>query len=112
MKTKMPLGRFELPTYGCETIAEKQNRRKIMIKIPENEKGKFESLLSMKAKMFGFSPEDYLRKVWYHEQAAELGEYIAISLLDELLQLLPTDLSGEPKMNDGINSNLTSASVP
>jgi hypothetical protein len=66
-----------------------------MVTIPENERGKFESLLLVKAKAFGLSPEDYLRKVWYHEQAAELEEYIAISLLDELLRLLPAVLPGE-----------------
>ena len=32
---------------------------------------------------------EYVRKVWYHQQAARLGEYVALTLVDLLLAILP-----------------------
>jgi hypothetical protein len=59
-----------------------------MITIPQNEQHKFKNIILGNAKLFGFTPEDYIRKVWYHEEAAKLGEYVALSLMNELLLLV------------------------
>jgi len=59
-----------------------------MIDIPKSERTRFEDILRGQSQHYGLQPEEYLRKVWYHEEAAKLGEYIALSLLDELLPLL------------------------
>jgi len=58
-----------------------------MVTIPDNERIKFENLLIGQAQRFGLTPEEYLRKIWYHEEASKLGEYVAMILLDELLNL-------------------------
>ena len=60
-----------------------------MVTIPDNERIKFENLLIGQAQRFGLTPEEYLRKVWYHEEASKVGEYVAMMLLDELLALIP-----------------------
>lgn len=52
-------------------------------------------MLCGQAQRFGLTPEDYLRKIWYHEQASRLGEYIAMTLLEELLPLVPSVKSSE-----------------
>lgn len=56
-----------------------------MINIPKGERTRFEDILRGQSQRYGLQPEEYLRKVWYHEEAAKLGEYMALSLLDELL---------------------------
>jgi hypothetical protein len=56
-----------------------------MITIPNSEQQRFKSLLLGQAKRFGLTPEEYLRKIWYHEEATKLGEYVAMVLLEELL---------------------------
>lgn len=61
-----------------------------MVVIPKTERNRFENLILGNAKLYGLTPEDYLRKVWYHEVAAKLGEFVAMSLLDEILPLLPS----------------------
>jgi hypothetical protein len=61
--------------------------------MPDEEKKRFERLIRGQADRFGISAEDYLRKVWYHEQASRLGEYIAMVLLDELLKLAPQEVA-------------------
>lgn len=66
-----------------------------MVKIPEQERNRFENLILGNAKKFGFTPEDYLRKVWYHEEASKLGEYVAIVLLEELLSLMNKSAQSE-----------------
>jgi hypothetical protein len=66
-----------------------------MIAIPESEKERFISVLYGQAQRFGLTPEEYLRKVWYHEEASRFGEYIAMTLLEELLPLIPEVKSGE-----------------
>ncbi|KKN71470.1 hypothetical protein LCGC14_0420490 [marine sediment metagenome] len=62
-----------------------------MVTIPEAELIRFKILISGNAKRFQLTPEDYIRKVWYHEEASKLGEYVALAIMDELLSLLPTD---------------------
>ncbi len=57
--------------------------------IPEGEKERFQRILKGRAESFGLSSEEYLRKIWYHEQASALGEYVALSLVD----LLTTELA-------------------
>jgi len=64
-----------------------------MINIPKSEQTRFEDILRGQCQRYGFQPEEYLRKVWYHEEAAKLGEYMALSILDELLPLLPSNES-------------------
>lgn len=66
-----------------------------MIAIPKSEQEKFENILYGQAQRFGLTPEEYLRKVWYHEEATRLGEYIAMTLLEELLPLVPISKLGE-----------------
>jgi hypothetical protein len=61
-----------------------------VINISKAERTRFESILCSQSQRYGLQPEEYLRKVWYHEEAAKLGEYMALSLLDELLPLLPS----------------------
>lgn len=56
-----------------------------MIVVPKSEQAKFETMLFGQAKRFGLTPEEYLKKVWYHEEASKLGEYVAMVLLEELL---------------------------
>lgn len=60
-----------------------------MINIPDKEQKRFEGMLRRQAQEFGLSAEEYLRKVWYHEQASRLGEYTAIVLTNDLLELVP-----------------------
>lgn len=64
-----------------------------MIAIPKSEQERFEAILCGQAQNFGLTPEEYLRKVWYHEQATKLGEYIAMTLVEELLPLVPVPQS-------------------
>jgi hypothetical protein len=64
-----------------------------MINIPKGERTRFEDILRGKSHLYGLQPKEYLRNVWYHEEAAKLGEYMALSLLDELLPLLPSNES-------------------
>ena len=61
-----------------------------MIGMPETERIRFESILRGHAARFGMSEEDYLRKIWYHEEAQKVGEYAAMNFLHELLRLLPS----------------------
>lgn len=63
--------------------------------IPIEERQRFENLLLGQAQRYGLAPEDYLRKVWYHEQASMLGEYMAMTLLEQLLPLVPALESSE-----------------
>ena len=60
-----------------------------MHSIPLGERQKFENLLHGQAKRYGLSPENYLRKIWYHEEAARIGEYMAMTLLEQLLPMVP-----------------------
>ena len=59
--------------------------------IPESERLRYETMIIGNARRFGLSPEDYLRKIWYHEQASRVGEYVAISMVDWLLRFLPPE---------------------
>lgn len=69
-----------------------------MIVIPKSEQERFEAILCGQAQNFGLTNEEYLRKVWYHEQATKLGKYVAMTLLQELLQLMPIHQSDEKEM--------------
>lgn len=66
-----------------------------MVIIPDSERIRFETVLSGQAQRFGLSPEEYLRKIWYHEEASRFGEYVAMMLLNQLLSLTPTATSEE-----------------
>lgn len=61
-----------------------------MIHIPNSEAVRFRSVIYGQAEHFNMSVEEYLRKIWYHEQASRLGEYVAMSLLNEVLPLVPS----------------------
>ena len=61
--------------------------------IPVSERQRFENLLSGQAQKYGLEPDEYLRKIWYHEQASKLGEYVAMMLLEELLPFASAILS-------------------
>lgn len=58
--------------------------------IPISERQRFENLLLVQAERYGLTPDEYLRKVWYHEEASKFGEYVAMLLLEQLLILVPT----------------------
>lgn len=62
-----------------------------MIIVPDIERKRFASLLSGESQRYGLDPREYLQKIWYHEEAAKLGEYVAMVLMDELLQSLPVN---------------------
>jgi hypothetical protein len=64
-----------------------------MIDIPKGERTRFEDILRGQSQRYRLQQEEYLRKIWYHEEAAKMGEYVALSLLDELLPLLPSNES-------------------
>jgi hypothetical protein len=66
-----------------------------MVTMPISERQRFENLLLGQAEIYGLAPEDYLRKIWYHEQASKLGEYMAMILLEELLPFVPAVKSSE-----------------
>lgn len=57
--------------------------------IPIIERQKFENFVFGQAQKFNLTPEEYLRKVWYHEEAAKFGEFMAMTLLEQLLSFLP-----------------------
>ena len=59
-----------------------------MIILPATERGRFEVTVNAEAKRYGLLASDYLRKIWYHEEAAKVGEYIASVFADELLRHL------------------------
>jgi putative sterol carrier protein len=63
-----------------------------MKNIPNSELERFKTIVNGQAQKFDLTSKEYLQKIWYHEEAAKLGEYMAMSLLDQLLQLTPSDL--------------------
>ena len=66
-----------------------------MIIVPDTERKRFASLLQGESQRYGLNPREYLQKVWYHEEAAKLGEYVAMVLMNELLQSLPINETDE-----------------
>mgnify|MGYP001617918854 CR=1 FL=1 len=65
--------------------------------VPPGEKVKFEAILTAEANRYGLSPYEYMRKVWYHETAAKLGEYVAAALSEEVVRgLLLKEATDEP----------------
>ncbi len=58
-----------------------------MLTLPQAERQGFVSLVEGEAARYGLSVRDYLRKIWYHDSAARLGEYVALSLVDQLIEL-------------------------
>ena len=71
-----------------------------MIHIPHSEAVRFKSVICGQAEHFNMSVEEYLRKIWYHEQASKLGEYVAMSLVNEVLPLVPASDKGTPKKSE------------
>ena len=63
--------------------------------MPESERIRFESYIRGQAERYDLTPEEYLRKIWYHEEAARIGEYMAMTLLEQLIPLAPVDESGD-----------------
>lgn len=59
-----------------------------MLALPATERDKFAATVNAAARRYGLPPSDYLRKIWYHEEAAKLGEYVAVVLTEELVTLL------------------------
>ena len=59
-----------------------------MLRLPEQERTRFHSLIKGQAAGYGLEPDEYLRKIWYHEQASRIGEYVAMALLEDLLKLV------------------------
>ena len=60
--------------------------------VSEAEKMRFEMIVAGQAAQFGLTPEEYLQKVWYHGEAAKIGEFMAQTFLQELLILIrPTN---------------------
>lgn len=73
----------------------------IMLHMPESEKDRFKSALNVQAKLFALTPEEYLRKIWYHEQTSKIGEYTALALTEDLVSLAPQQSDGEVKDEQG-----------
>jgi hypothetical protein len=64
--------------------------------IPDSERQRFEKLISAQANIYGLGVEEYLRKIWYHEEAAKLGEYVAGSIVNELNSITLEDKEESP----------------
>ncbi len=60
----------------------------MVVVVPESEKYRFEAIISAAASKYGLSTREYLRKIWYHEEAAKLGEYVALVLTEHLASLV------------------------
>ncbi len=60
-----------------------------MLELPASERMRFEARILGHAARYGVSPTDYLRGIWYHEAASALGEYVALTFVEELVQLAP-----------------------
>ena len=57
--------------------------------LPDGERIRFDDFVNAQAKKYGLEPVDWLRKIWYHEQAAVLGEYVALTLTEALCRIAP-----------------------
>ncbi|MCX5999654.1 MAG: hypothetical protein NTU41_08730 [Chloroflexi bacterium] len=69
--------------------------------IPKNELTRFVTVVSGQADRFGLAPEEYIRKIWYHEEAAKLGEYVAMTLVEQLLQIVRGQKAGSESETAG-----------
>ena len=58
------------------------------ISIPRSERERFLNMVAGEASRYKMDVRDYVRKVWYHQQAARLGEYVALTLVDLLLTII------------------------
>lgn len=56
--------------------------------IPDGEYDRFKAHANAESKRYGLTLDDYFKKVWYHEQAAKLGEYVALCLVDIIINAL------------------------
>jgi len=56
-----------------------------MTVIPDIEYERFKAFLKAEASRYSLTIDDYISKIWYHEQAAKCGEYMAICMKDILL---------------------------
>ena len=59
------------------------------ISIPRSERERFLNIVAGEASRYRMDVREYVRKVWYHQQAARLGEYVALMLVDLLLTMIP-----------------------
>jgi hypothetical protein len=57
-----------------------------MLMLPMKERRLFEATVAGEAEHYGLRPDEYLRKIWYHQEAAKLGEYVASVLTEELVR--------------------------
>ena len=62
-----------------------------MLQLPDSEKRLFINLVTAQARQIGMTPKEYIRKVWYHEQAARLGEFTALGLVEQLTSVIGGD---------------------
>ncbi len=69
-----------------------------MTAIPQAEQNRFANIVKARASTYAMTPEDYLRKVWYHEEASKVGEFVALTMLEHLLSLLPS--TGSPETGE------------
>jgi len=60
----------------------------LTINLPDIEVIKFRKIAEARAKEYAMSAEEYLQKIWYHENAAKIGEHLAITFLGEMLKII------------------------
>ena len=68
-----------------------------MFYLPATERERFETTIEGEAKRYGLAPVAYLRKIWYHQEAARLGEYVASVLAEELVKALVEQAQAQVK---------------
>ena len=73
------------------------------IAVPSSEKERFLDVVGGEASRYKMDVREYVRKVWYHQQAARLGEYVALTLVDLLLTIVPESRKGHERI-DASNS--------
>lgn len=50
------------------------------------ERKRFIAFLKANASAYGLGIEEYVRKVWYHEQAAKIGEFMAATYVNDIME--------------------------
>ena len=73
-----------------------------MLAIPSAERERFISIVNAVASRYKMSFEDYIRKVWYHQEAAILGEYVALTLANQLMDIVPIVQEDAIEQSDGL----------
>lgn len=56
--------------------------------VPKIEQVRFIKMIKGQSQQFGLSEQEYIQKVWYHENASKLGEYMAMNLAEQLVGLV------------------------